>query len=366
MTTDRTWTMRAYQEGSENDMFELDRVLYGEAVPDRQQWLEGWKWMYADNPAGDSIIWLADQDDKMVGQYPLVIEDMNIRGKPVKGSQVADTMTHPEYRRQGIATLLGNQALNQLKDKDVALTFGFPTPQVYPIHIKAGWFDVCPFQVMVKPFNVKKVLKSYLGINELMLPVFTASARLLLKTLLRTRKPPPVDKLVINEVSHFDERFDDFWERVSGDYAIIVARNRSYLNWRYIDSPNVNFVVYAAEIEDKIYGYIVLGIYKDYDRKDLKIGCIYDIIARLDDEDIVHNLVSKAIDCFHDEKADVIFSQMVAHKIYRKVLSKNGFIPNFRSKSRFIAYTVSPGEGDEFIKDSRNWFIQLGDLPTVY
>lgn len=363
---ERTWTMRAYEVGAENEMFELDKVVSGEAMPNRERWMEGWRWMFVDNPAGNSIIWLAEHNGKLVGQYPLVMEDMKIGREIAKGSQIADTMTHPEYRRQGIASILGEKALSQLRKKKVFLAFGFPTPQVYPIHIKSGWFDVCPFQVMVKPLNLRNILRSHLSLNKLLLHILTVGGNLILKTLFRTKKPPQVNELMITRISHFDDRFDNLWERVSNDYSIIVARNKRYLNWRYIITPNIDYTVYAAEIRAEVYGYVVLGNYNDYEKKDLRIGCIYDIIAALGDEDVLHHLISKAIDYFKEEKVDAVFSQTVANRIYRKVLLKNGFVPYLRSKSRFIAYNASLSVPNEFLKDFKNWFIQLGDLPRVY
>lgn len=359
----RTWSIGAYEEGAENEMFELDKVVWKEAVPNKERWMEGWRWMFIDNPAGASIIWLARHDGKLVGQYPLVRMNMKIGEEIIMGAQIADTMTHPEYRRQGIAFALGEKALSQLRGEGVSFAIGFPNTQAYPLHMKSGWLDICAFQVMVKPLNLKNIFRSYLSSNKFLLTTSTGVGNLILKTLFMIKKSPKVDGLTVTRISHFDDRFNDFWKKVSNDYNIIVVRNKKYLNWRYVDVPNNDYSVYVAERKKEICGYVVLGQYK---RGDLMFGHIYDIIAPLNQEDVLHYLISKAVDHFKEEKMDAVSTQMVVPKIYRKIFWKNGFIPYFISKYLFIVYNASPKLSQSLLKNPKNWFIQPGDLPKVY
>lgn len=363
LTMKRALVVRAYEEGAENELFELEKAVWGEKVPNKERWMEGWKWMYIDNPAGASIIWLAWHDGVLVGQYPLVMETIKIGEEIVMGAQIADTMTHPEYRRQGMAFALGEKALSQLRKEGGSCVIGFPTTQAYKLHMKSGWLDICAFQIMVKPLNLNSILRSYLPSNKFLLKISTGIGSLILKMLISNEKPPKADELIITKISYFDNRFDDFWKKVSNDYNIIVVRNKKYLNWRYVDVPTADYSIYVAERKGEICGYVVLGYYK---RGDLMLGCIYDIITPLNQEDVLHCLISKAIDHFKDEKVDCVFYEMVGPKIYRKIFLKNGFIPYFWSKSRFIAYNASYNISQMFLKNPKNWFVQLGDLPRVY
>lgn len=359
----RALIVRAFEKGTENEVFELVKAVWGKEVPNKERWMEGWRWMFIDNPAGTSIIWLAWHDDKLVGQYPLVKESMKIGDKIVKAVQIADTMTHPEYRRQGIAVALGEKALSQLRKEGGSCVIGFPTTQAYKLHMKSGWLDICAFQIMVKPLNLNSILRSYLSSNKFLLKTSTGIGSLILKMLSRNEKPPKVDGLIITKISYFNDRFDDFWKKVSNDYDLIIVRNKNYLNWRYVDVPTADYSIYVAERKGEICGYVVLGHSK---KGDLTLGCIYDIITPLNQEDVLHCLISKAIDHFKDENVDGVFSEMVVPKIYRKIFLKNGFIPYFWSKSRFIAYNASYDISQIFLENPKNWFVQLGDLPRVY
>jgi hypothetical protein len=360
---DKTWLIRDYEEGDKDEIFELTKAVWGKDVPEKDRWIKGWKWIHIDNPAGASMIWLADDDSKIVSQYPVILENMKIRDKILKGAQLIDTMTHPKYRRRGMCSTLGKKALNEIENREIHLVYCFPTQQVYPLHIKYGWLDVCAFQVMVKPLNLKNILQKYFVRNRLLLNIFTMGGNLIIKVFFRSKKVPDEDMLKVRKISHFDDHINEFWNRVSADYNIITIRDKKYLNWRYVYAPNANYIIYVAEESGEICGYIILGC-KDVDG--LMWGNIYDIIAPTSREDIIYCLIAKAVEYFMDTKVDTIYSKMVANEVYHKSFLRNGFIPRFRSKGRFIAYNASTELSEAFLKNPKNWFIQLGDLPLVY
>jgi hypothetical protein len=359
----QTWSVRAYKEDDEDEIFELTKAVWEEQVPEKERWMGGWQWMHIDNPAGISRIWLAKDDDKLVGQYPVIMENMKVGDKIIKGAQLIDTMTHPQYRHQGICSTLGKKALNEMEKGEIPLVYCFPTQQVYPLHIKYGWLDVCAFQVMIKPLNLKNILQKRFVRNGLLLNIFTVGGTIIIKALFISKKVPDEDTLKVRKISHFDDRINEFWNTMSIDYNIIRIRDKNYLNWRYVDAPNADYTIYVAEEGVKICGYIILGC-KDVDG--LIFGSIYDVIAPTSREDIIQCLIAKAVEYFMDVKVDAILSQMVPNKIYHKALLKNGFIPRFRSKGRFIAYNASTKLSEAYLKNPNNWFIQLGDLPSVY
>ena len=359
----RTCSIRAYKEGDEDEIFELTKAVWGAKVPEKERWMKGWRWMHIDNPAGISRIWLAEIDGKLVGHYPLILEDLKVDGEIIKGAQIVDTMTHPQYRRQRIAYSLGEKALKELEKENVHLVYGFPNQEAYPLHMKSGWLDVCPFQVMVKPLNLKNFLQQYFIWNRLLLNISASGVNLITKAFFRSKKVPEQDLSKVREITSFDDCINEFWNTVSNDYNIIRIRDKRYLNWRYVDVPNADYTIYVAEYEDEIIGYIVLGCRND---DGLACGYIYDIIALTDRADIIHSLIAKAIEYFIAEGVDAIFCKMIDNKIYRRSFLRNGFIPRFRFKGRFIAYNTSTMLSEDFLKNPKNWFIQQGDLPGIY
>lgn len=357
---EKMWSVRDYKEGDEDQLFELNDIVWGREVP-KKKWMNGWQWAHLNNPAGTSMIWLAEHDGKIVGVHLLVMINMKIGRETIKGGEPIDTMTHPEYRRQGISFTLGRKLLSEAGKKGVCLEFAFPNQQNYQVRKKSRWLDVCAFQMMIKPLNLEKILKKRIK-NKFMLKIGTVIGDIFLKIFYRTKRPPEVDGLTITKISSFDDRINDFWKKISNDYEIIVVRDKEYLNWRYADVPNVDYTIYLAEEGGEICGYIVLECVKE---QDLLYGYIIDIIEPLDRPEVIHSLLSKAVEHFEEKKVDIIFSIMVADKIYRKSLLKNGFIPYFGSKSRLVAYTSCSNLPQTFLENPNNWFIQWGDQPHI-
>ncbi|HJH26976.1 MAG TPA: hypothetical protein C5S37_09470 [Methanophagales archaeon] len=309
----QTWPVRTYKEGDEDEIFELTKIVLGDRVPEKERWMKGWRWLHLDNPAGISRIWLAEHDGKIVGQYPVIMENIKVKSEIIKAAQLIDTMTHPQYRRQGIFSTLGEKALTEMENRETHLVYCFPTQQVYPLHIKSGWFDVCTFQVMVKPFNLKNILRKYFVRNKLLLNIFTAGGTLIIKAFFRSKKVPDAEMSKVRKISHFDDHINEFWNKISNGYNIIRIRDKKYLNWRYVDAPNANYTIYVAEEEDEICGYVVLGCRNE---NSLTCGYIYDIIALTGREDIIQCLIAKAVEYFMDTKVDAIFSKMVAGRAH--------------------------------------------------
>ena len=360
---ERKWSARVYREGDEDQLFELDNIVHGREIH-KKNWIEGWQWAHLKNPAGTSMIWLAEQDGKIVGVHLLVMINMKIGRETIKGGEPIDTMTHPEYRRQGISSILGRKLLNEAGKKGVCLEFAFPNPHHYPIRKKSGWFDVCACHIMIKPLNLENTLKRRIK-NKFLRKIGVVIGATILNICYRTKKYPEVDGLTITKIQSFDGRINDFWKNISNDHEIIVVRDKEYLNWRYVNVPNMNYVIYLAEEGKRICGYIVLKCVKEHDQ--LLFGYIIDIIAPLDRSEVIHSLLSKAIEHFEGENVDCIISTMVADKIYRKTFLKSGFINYFLCKSyRLVAYTTCSNYPHEFLEKPDNWFIQYGDLPYIY
>lgn len=361
----QAWTVRAYKEGDENGIFGLMEAVYTEKKYDREKWMRWWRWMYMNNPAGVSRIWIATHGDKIVGHYPLIPTNMKIGNEIVIASQNIDLMTHPDYRHQGMFSTLEKKALIESDKEGINVTYGFPNESAYPGHLKSGWFDVCPMQVTFKPLNLENILKKGIS-NNLLLKFCTVMSRFFISIFYKTKKPSEVDGLVISKITSFDSRINDFWKKVSNDHKILTVRDKEYLNWRYFDGPDVDYTIFLAEKNKEICGYIVLRAVKVPEVRGLLLGCIFDILALPDQDDVIHCLISRAIEYFEKEKVDAISCKMIADKTLRRIFRRNGFISSrLINYGHFCAYTNHPEISEPSLKKRENWFIQLGDSDFI-
>jgi len=313
--------------------------------------------MYKENPVGEGVIWLAEHNGKIVGHSAAVPIIMKIDCKTVAAFQSIDTMTHPGYRHQGIYVTLAKRVYAEIGKEGMCFGYRFPNENSYPIAVKKlNWFDICRMQMMCKSFNWQNAIKLKVK-NKFLRRVLAAGAILVFnKVFFRTQKPHSVEGLNINQVTSFDERFDEFWPKACGQPQIMVIRNKDYLNWRY-GNPNANYIIFAADKYGEICGYLVL---EHYTQDGVKVSSIFDIIA--DSEEVMHCLISKAMENCRQNEVDVILYSFIADRIYQQVARRSGFISiPFIKGGHFCAYSSSPSISKEFLSESGNWFVQLGD-----
>lgn len=348
---------RPYKDEDEVALLELYSAVNGE-IQDKEHWFKLRNWQYKNNPAGKPIYWLAEYEKKIVGQYALIPAKIKFGDRVIIGYQSVDTKTHPDYQRRGI---FGKLALKSYECASADVIYGFPNKNSYGGFVKKlGWLEVGALDALVKPLNIKNILQKYIS-SKLLLKVGEASVNIITRIFYNTNNTPKVDNLKITKISSFDDRIDVLWREISNSYNVMVVRNKEYLNWRYVNVPDVIFTIYIAEMEGKILGYIVIKCEK---QRGLTIGRIFDFIVLPNQEIAGQMLIQKATEFFRDEKASLILYRLAGTKAYYKMLRNNGYIrlPFANRGVRFIIRINT-------IKISRNmfngWLLQTGDADTV-
>jgi len=359
---DRSVNFRLYKKGDEDQIFDLTNSVWASTylIPEKAKWLKGWKWMFISNPSGPSEFWIAEHDGKIISEFPLIMMDISANHRRVKAVQLVDTMTHPEYRRRGLAIELAHLSLVHLKERNVHLAFGFPSKMAYALHMESGWIDVCAIHLMLMPLNLHKLIRIYFTNNETILYICSKLGYLALKLI--TRNLSCAKEISISQISSFDYSFNELCNVLSNDYNIIVIRDMDYLNWRYANAPTGKYIIFKAERKSKICGYMVLEC---KNINDLFFGCVLDLVAPIGQNDIVCLLISKAVEYFKQRNVDIIISNIVSNKYFYEFL-KLGFLPYLKNRDRFIAYSDSSEFSDQYLKNPKNWFIQYGDLPLIF
>ena len=146
--------------------------------------------------------------------------------------------------------------------------------------------------------------------------------------------PPLVDRTVgwrIQAVDSFDERADALWSRAQSQFLFGVVRSSAHLNWRYADPRAGDYVVLAAEEDNRWLGYVVL-------RSSETTGYIADLLALPERNDVVESLLSAATGCLRTGGCRRIECWSEAHSVYRWALDNVGF----RQPRRSIGLTFRP------------------------
>lgn len=90
------------------------------------------RWRFLDTPLGPMWTVLAMDGERCAGSYTLAPTRMNVGGEALLGAQSLDTMTHPDFRGQGLFTKLADLCYRRAAADGCELIYGFPNENSYP------------------------------------------------------------------------------------------------------------------------------------------------------------------------------------------------------------------------------------------
>jgi len=368
-----SWTLRRYREGDEHAIVELARRFpaFGTGYT-----LDYWNWKYKRNPAGSSIIWLAERDGQIIGHYSLVPVLLKVGNAYVRGAFGSDAATHPNHQGQGVYSDLVNRCSLDAADHDIPISYGLSQVNLGPTYKRYERIGhICFMTHLIKVLDWKAALDRYIE-NEFAKSAISSILRMILRP-----RTPPSHNMQIEEVSRFDDRVDEFWTEISERFTVIVRRDQKYLNWRYVDHPGQKYTVYAAVNGHRVLGYCAVRIGTARGRrreKVLSVAFIDDILAL--DCEIVGSLVRSTVSRFEEQGVDAIACTMSQGHAYRAAFMKAGFVTFLRRFSdinlALYAAVNLPGTSidqeraysqslilsqSHFLKERRNWFLMSGD-----
>jgi len=359
----KKWAIRLYGEGDEDHICELHRLVFGKELG-----AERWHWQFRDNHTGVITITLAEGENReLVGQCALRPVRMKIGEKICLGAQSLDAMVHPDYRRQGIFTKIAAYGYRVAKDQGIPLIYGFPNRNSHYVLThrlkRVDLWDSPP--VFVKILDAKNVMSKRIR-NRFLLSIAAPLGKAALELFYAFRRGTLPTDCRLEKVSRFDDCMDDLWEKALTPFSILVVRNKEYLNWRYVENPTEEYVLFVAKRYNEVVGYIIL---KCEEKFGLKIGFIVDMLTAPDESDVSRGLISEAIEYFRKQHMDIASCLMLKHVPYARSLKDNGFViaPEklFPQELHLSVRRMSDEYSDQFITDSRNWFVTWGDHDVV-
>jgi len=169
----RTWSVRALVPEDLDSIRELFLQVFKYVRP-----LAHDLWKFRDNPAGPGIGAVATDASRIVGQYVVLPTQLRLGKEVVLGAQSLDTMTHPDYRGQGMFVTLAKACMELTAAKGIEALYGFPNTNSFPGFIRRlNWDHTGDIPRWVRILNPERVasLPSYVK------PLAALGARLLLQ-----------------------------------------------------------------------------------------------------------------------------------------------------------------------------------------
>lgn len=211
-------TVREYRPGDEVAILEAFNDVFGRTDPNfRPRTLATWRWQYLENPHGWRI-WLGfDAEGRVIGQQASLPMRMRVGDETMLWSQVVDSFSHPRYG--GGLKKNGVYARTARAHSD---NYGGAPPERDPIMYG---FPVRPAWRIGKLFLDYEVCRSQ-------------DALYLETERFRGAAAPGVE---VEEVEAFPEEVMDLFERARPTRGAATVRDAAYLNWRFVERPEVAY-----------------------------------------------------------------------------------------------------------------------------
>jgi GNAT superfamily N-acetyltransferase len=282
---------------------------------------EYYRWKYFENPYSNGELWITEYGGQIVGMIGMTPKHMILGNKPVSGAEIGDTFTHPDFQRKGIFTRLLRLSDRSIKDKGIDFIYGTPNALALPGYIRKHNYVIAP----LKTVNLMKVLdaRKLFGV-PLVGAVFNTVLKLVWRRGVVEKK---IANITIDVALKFPPLVNDLWQAVSEDYSVAIIRNRQYLTWRYVTSPDPYLILVAHDNDPQskeIKGFLVAvqARYKQY-----STYRIADYLTTRDDGNTFRALLSYLVSQANEDGAVAISATSIKGNYYYRILRKMGFIP---------------------------------------
>jgi GNAT superfamily N-acetyltransferase len=351
-------------EGEYAQVAELAHTVYGY---DKETYETYLKWKWEKNPYG-SIVVVCECDGQIVGVDALISLPMKINGLTWRCGFVSDLMVHPNFRRQGISTLMGTHLL-QIASDHISVVYGVGRRIPHQAAIRHG---------RLRPVGDITILKKYLSLagakhlrtrSEFNLvslagDLYALTESVMITSLGAVRRignglhdgpgnDGDPEKIELHSM-RFGEEFDLLWQQVQASLPIAVVRSREYLNWRY-SNPLATYTVLKAEAHGELQGYCILT-YTVQGRH--KTAWIVDLLAT--DPRIGSKLVLEVVRRAKGSGATLL----TAWNTKRTARYSGVVMGKSWQKKELIARAVNPNVR-EAVYDISNWYFTVGDIDLV-
>lgn len=192
-----------YKENKEK-LFSLIKSIYNTDTNE-----DFWNWRIFNEKFGKVIHYGMWDGEKLVGYHVLHPIPMKIKENVEKILFSMATMTHPDYRGQGIFLKLARISYETAIKSGHKLIIGFPNT-----NSQKTFFGTLNW------INLGNISEYYTDKFEHL---------------------PDSKNYKISKINQFNKNINEIWDSNKDNYDFIVQRDMNYLNWRFIDTPKIKF-----------------------------------------------------------------------------------------------------------------------------
>ena len=313
-----------------------------------------WDWKYDRNPfipPEGPVMRVLHRDGGVVGTNGGVSVRFKLGPDILPGIWGAETQIHPQHK---MAMMLVTERL--MRDSESLVHLGTPNDAAYKSMQALGLsHDICWYVNRKAFFKPGGVLAAE-GLHPVVSALCGALAAPVTWAFRAASYRPHAANIAVNVIEAFDQRFDTFWNEVSKDYPAATVRDREFLSWRFVECPNRQYTISAADRDGRLCGYMVI---RDFTKRGRKRGLIVDYLVKRDDTEAFGVLLGSAMKALRNRGVDMVTFSLSPweDRRYRSVLIRYGFL--FRKRGLPVVNTF--GYARDRVREATDWLLTRAD-----
>lgn len=313
------------------------------------------------------------------GLFPF---ELCVNGVTYKAAHSVESMTHPDYKRQGIFRTMTEHSLAKAKEHGLDVVLGLANSNSYGAYEKFGWKTLFEKRIHIRPIHIYTRLRRNLHIT--LLSGLIAAGYQVYDGVRRIFLARNARGYVAETLGSVPEGAAECFARYKDRYGALIVRDAKYLNYRYDQRPDKKYKTIvirkkqqAREKEDgahrhvpkeenlraqatQIEGFAVVRVCDLVKNKMLTVA---EFFCNPDDEQAIHALVKAVVDYGYANGVEYLVLSIGGDRKIKDVLARTGFKLNPKPllNNMMIAQNVSGRLELDALADEAFWMITQGD-----
>ncbi|MBP7222241.1 MAG: GNAT family N-acetyltransferase [Sedimentibacter sp.] len=337
---------------------ELSVISFGQATNSKKEMYE---WLFDKNPYNKSgnMMYLLKEGDKVIGCDGLLPNELYVNGKTLLTAHSVKSMTHPDYKRQGIFRTMTENSCERGKKDGVDVVIGLANDQSYPAYQRFGWPTLFEKEVYVKPILINNILKRRIKIGFL-----AELGNSIYASFMKNKLKGQMDKEIEFEIlDRVPEKIQKCWDKYKSKYNVLLVRDFKYLNYRYNERPDIDYTTLLAKLDNEIIGFAILH---NAVANGSKMTSAVEFFTDPFNKRYIRALADGIASYCYDKGIEYAVIGTGLFGQYRDVLLSNGFMVTRKppKNNMMIAHILSDKVSLDEITGHEKWHITQGDGET--
>ena len=279
--------IKDYEKGNELDFFKLDLSIEEHSFNRRD--VNNWYWKYQGrNPFGKSYSKFCYLGKELIGHFAVIPINFILNNNIISGGNSIAMMVRNDFQNKGLIKFIGDK-LFEVTDKQLKFIYGIPNERSYELHKVFFNYEDC-IDLNFYSSNLDNFKFSNESSNS------------------------------INQIFLFDDKYDFFWNDIKSQFTFTLNKCKEFMNWRYIDRPDHNYICYEFIEDNLIKGYVILKIYKE---SNIIKGHIMDLLVNDNDHVSANKLIRFSINFFKNNNLNnIFFYSNIISMLDKEILNK--------------------------------------------